>query len=444
MDITPPIGFRMSGYFYERFSTAIHNPLQAKVIVFQQGHSRFAWAFCDLVGVPAKTSALARDAAEAMTGIPSANILIAATHTHTGPLYFGPLRDFFHAQAVERTTVDEREPTDYAAELADKLAGAITIAAEDAAQTEVFVNVVPQDGLSFNRRYVMKDGSVATNPGKLNPNVERAAGPTDNDLTLLQFRRSSRPIGGLTVFALHLDTTGGTEFSADFPYYLERDLRERYGPEYRSLFAIGPCGDVNHFDISQDRRQKGQDEAERIGSTIAATAIAALQSPTPIADPILAACSLTIKVPLQRYTFAEFAEARASLPKVGTREMPMLEQVAAVKKVGIDDYGVVDLPMEVQAFQLSSSVAAVALPGELFAELGLAIKRRSPYATTLVFELCNDYPGYIPTRRAFAEGGYEPANSKLEPGGGERLVDAAVALLKALKAGDGSMRTGAQ
>ncbi|HMO83936.1 MAG TPA: hypothetical protein PKC18_03350, partial [Lacipirellulaceae bacterium] len=214
--------------------------------------------------------------------------------------------------------------------------------------------------------------------------------------------------------------------------------------EYRSLFAIGPCGDVNHFDISQDRRQKGQDEAERIGSTIAATAIAALQSPTPIADPILAACSLTIKVPLQRYTFAEFAEARASLPKVGTREMPMLEQVAAVKKVGIDDYGVVDLPMEVQAFQLSSSVAAVALPGELFAELGLAIKRRSPYATTLVFELCNDYPGYIPTRRAFAEGGYEPANSKLEPGGGERLVDAAVALLKALKAGDGSMRTGAQ
>ncbi|HMO84370.1 MAG TPA: hypothetical protein PKC18_05535, partial [Lacipirellulaceae bacterium] len=167
MDITPPIGFRMSGYFYERFSTAIHNPLQAKVIVFQQGHSRFAWAFCDLVGVPAKTSALARDAAEAMTGIPSANILIAATHTHTGPLYFGPLRDFFHAQAVERTTVDEREPTDYAAELADKLAGAITIAAEDAAQTEVFVNVVPQDGLSFNRRYVMKDGSVATNPGKL-------------------------------------------------------------------------------------------------------------------------------------------------------------------------------------------------------------------------------------------------------------------------------------
>jgi hypothetical protein len=54
----------------------------------------------------------------------------------------------------------------------------------------------------------------------------------------------------------------------------------------------------------------------------------------------------------------------------------------------------------------------------------------------LVFELSNDYPGYIPTRRAFAEGGYEPANSKIAPGGGEQLVDAAVGLLQQLKGGE--------
>ena len=85
--------------------------------------------------------------------------------------------------------------------------------------------------------------------------------------------------------------------------------------------------------------------------------------------------------------------------------------------------------MDVQAFCLSDSVALVALPGELFIELGLAIKQRSPFPTTLVVELSNDYPGYIPTKRGFVEGSYEPTNSRIESGEGETLVDAASDLL---------------
>lgn len=436
VDVTPPIGYRMSGYFYERFSTALHNPLQAKAIVFQQGEERFAWVFCDLLGVPATVSSKVRDAAAAKTGIPRENIFIAATHCHTGPLYFGPLRDYFHAQAIERTGKDEHEATDYVGELTSKLTELIITAAAATKPTELALTVVPQPGLSFNRRYVLKDGSVATNPGKLNPNIVRPVGPTDVDLSLLQFRRDSKPVAGLSLFALHLDTTGGTDYAADFPFFIERDLRAAFGPEYRSIFGIGTCGDVNHFDVSHDRPQKGHDESERIGATIAATAVAALQSAAPLANPDFAVAAATIDVPLQQYAPAEVAAARASLPKVGTREMPMLDQVSAVKIVGIDDYGVKALPMDIQAFRLSDSVAAVALPGELFTELGLAIKQRSPFATTLVFELSNDYPGYIPTRRAFAEGGYEPANSKIAPGGGEQLVDAAVGLLQQLKGGE--------
>ena len=436
VDVTPPIGHRMSGYFYERFSTGVHNPLQAKAIVFRQGDERFAWVFCDLLGVPSTVSSVVRNSAAAETGIPRQNIFIAATHTHTGPLYFGPLRDFFHAQTIKLTGKDEHEATDYARELTGKLTELIAAAAAATKPTELSLAVVPQPGLAFNRRYFLKDGSVATNPGKLNPNIARPAGPTDVDLSLLHFRRQAKPVACLSLFALHLDTTGGADYAADFPFYLERDLRAAFGSEYRSIFGIGTCGDVNHFDVSHDRPQKGHEESERIGATIAATAVAALQSPAPLANPDFAAAAATIDVPLQAYAPAEVAAARASLPKVGTREMPMLDQVSAVKIVGIDDYGVKALPMDVQAFRLSDTVAAVALPGELFAELGLAIKQRSPFATTLVFELSNDYPGYIPTRRAFAEGGYEPANSKIAPGGGEQLVDTAVALLHQLKGGE--------
>lgn len=444
VDVTPPVGYRLSGYFYERFSTAVHDPLQAKAIVFRQGEQQFAWVFCDLIGIPSTLSSAVRDAAAAQTGISRQNIFIAATHCHTGPLYFGPLRDYFHARAIQRAGSDEHEAIDYAGELTAKLTELIVAATADVKPTELSIAVVPQPGLSFNRRYFLQDGSVATNPGKLNPNIDRPAGPVDVELGLLRFRRDSKPIAGLSLFALHLDTTGGTEYAADFPFFIERDLRATFDAEYLSIFGIGACGDVNHLDVSHDQPQKGHEEAERIGATIAATALNALKLATTMADPDFAVAAVTTNVPLQEYTDAEVAAARADLSKVGTREMPMLDQVSAVKIVGIDDYGVKALPMDVQAFRLSDSVAAVALPGELFAELGLAIKQRSPFETTLVFELSNDCPGYIPTRRAFAEGGYEPANSKIAPGGGEQLVDVAVGLLNELKREEGASASAAR
>jgi hypothetical protein len=88
--------------------------------------------------------------------------------------------------------------------------------------------------------------------------------------------------------------------------------------------------------------------------------------------------------------------------------------------------------MEVQVFRLSPDVAVVGLPGEVFVDLGLAIRKASPFAVTLVIELCNDAPGYIPTRKAFAEGSYETVNSIIAPGGGELLAEAAERLLKDL------------
>ena len=151
-----------------------------------------------------------------------------------------------------------------------------------------------------------------------------------------------------------------------------------------------------------------------------------------IAAPALAVRSETLEVPLQTYTPEQLAKAREDMQKIGTRQIPFLQEVAAYKVLGLELRGGRTMPLEVQVFRLSRDVAVVCLPGEVFVELGLAIKQASPFATTLVVELSNDCPEYVPTRKAFTEGSYETVNSRIAPGGGERLVEAAVRLLKAL------------
>lgn len=91
------------------------------------------------------------------------------------------------------------------------------------------------------------------------------------------------------------------------------------------------------------------------------------------------------------------------------------------------------IPLEVQTFQIHEDLAVVGLPGEVFVELGLAIKKASPYKHTIVIELTNAHIAYVPTKAAFSRGGYETINSRLAPGGGEMMVESAVRLLKEMK-----------
>ncbi|HTU91239.1 MAG TPA: neutral/alkaline non-lysosomal ceramidase N-terminal domain-containing protein [Gemmataceae bacterium] len=432
VDITPPLGYRMAGYFVERFNTGTHDPLQAKALVLRQGDERAALVLCDLVGISRDVSDRAREQAAKKTGIPAANILISATHSHTGPLYMGALRRYFHDRAIAAKGEDAHEKIDYAAVLAAKIAEAIDKAANAVQPVALSAGAARQEGLSFNRRFHMKDGTVQFNPGKLNPNIVRPAGPIDPDVGLLRFRAGDKDLALLTVFALHLDTVGGTEYSADYPFHLERKLRSVLGGEGVSLFAAGTCGDINHIDVSKKDPQKGQLEAGRIGATLGDTVRAALPKLNPVPSPRLAARRAFVPAPLQKYDADAIARARKDMAKIGTRALSFLKQVEAYKIVSLQILPRDALPMEVQVFRLSDDVAVVGLPGEIFVELGLAIKKASPFPVTLVVELCNDAPGYVPTVKAFKEGSYETVNSRIQPGGGEKLVEAATRLLKEL------------
>ncbi len=171
--------------------------------------------------------------------------------------------------------------------------------------------------------------------------------------------------------------------------------------------------------------------------------------------PQLIVKSSTIHLPLQSADQDEVAWAVSILEKARKKEpVDFLDHVTAHKKVLLDGVrhkepfvktadhitwglsrslsGIGDhIPVDITVFALGEDVAIVCLPGEVFVDLGLAIKRNSPFRTTLLLELSNQVETiYVPTRAAYAGGSYEVTNSATQPGSGELLVESALKLLK--------------
>ncbi|MHC1767139.1 MAG: neutral/alkaline non-lysosomal ceramidase N-terminal domain-containing protein [Verrucomicrobiia bacterium] len=439
-DITPPIGWRRAGGYTELVSTGVHDPLFAKAIVLSQGTTSVAFVGSDLCSVPRELTDRARKRASQKTGIPSANIVITATHTHGAPEYYGPLRDVLHARALKESGgQDPHEPLDYQGRLVERWVEVIVKAHAARRPAKLSVVVPQQQGLAFNRRFLMKDGSTGWNPGKLNTSIFRPLGPTDPDLPFVLMRdaASGQPLGSLTVFAMHTAIYGGAPFGACYPGHLQTQLRQRLGvPEFISLFGEGCAGDVNHVDVSSRDPQDSKTYPLFVGEKLAATIHSALPLARPIAEGQLAMRSLTIQSPVKPITATEYAAAKKLMESLDHGQAPFLTVVDAWRKMFQHEYWEMHggkLPQEVQAVRLDRDTAIVTLPHEVLVELGLAIKSASPFRTTIVISLANDLDFYIPTRRAFEEGHYEPTTCPLEPGCGELLVQAAVRLLNELK-----------
>jgi hypothetical protein len=435
IDITPPVGFRMAGYFDERFSTGVHDPLKAKAMVLQQGGRQIALVFCDLIGLSLDISRPARERASGLTGIPVTNIIIAATHSHTGPLFDDVRGDYFHKEAIKKYGKDTHEVIDLPEFLRDRLVKVIVAAKANLRPSELEAGIATQKGISFNRRYLMKDGTLRTNPGLRNPKVIGPAGPIDPDVGILLVKHIGQPepVGGLTVFAMHADTTSGTLFSADYPYGLQQTLRETFGGNYISAFAAGTSGNINHVDTSKPpgTRVNGADIAFQLGTTLGKTVLADVPDLTPIDHPDLGSRSETLMLPLQKVTPRDIAEAQVVLPRMADPHVDFFEKVRATTVLDLAHRPKI-YPMEVQVFRLDKETAIVCLPAEIFVEFGLAIKAASPFKRTMVIEISNDRPSYVPTLKAFPQGGYEVMNSRVAPGGGEKMTEAAIKMLNEL------------
>lgn len=410
------------------------DPVYAKAIVFRQGKKQVALVIVDLIGLNGQPYDDALKLIEQKCGIPAGNICLSATHTHSNP--------------------------EAPADLAEKIATAVIQAQAQVKPTKLFMGKGYRDDLSFNRRFLMRDGTVMMNPGELNPDIVRPVGPIDPEIGIISFRNAenSRPYASLTSFAVHCCTTSGMnkpeDRKADYPYWLEQSLCAEYGQDFISVFGEATCEDLNHFDVNRPNHNRNVIRGQFMLTDYVPRKTTATPTPNDpkyigesLADeikkqmsglkediPDLGVRKEVIEVPLGMYSDMDMEWVKNTDEKSVTwltqfriKRIKLLEKLRS-------KYGE-NIPVTIQVFRLGKETAVVALPGQVFVEFGLAIKKASPFANTMVIELANerDYIAIIPLRKSYCEGHFEIIDSVIECGGGEMMTDAAIRLLKELK-----------
>ncbi|UCF36433.1 MAG: neutral/alkaline non-lysosomal ceramidase N-terminal domain-containing protein [Acidobacteriota bacterium] len=430
--ITPDVGVPMAGYYHERGAEGTLDDLFAKAVVFDDGASRAALVTLDLISVTKEVTTAARSRVEELTGIQANGLMICATHAHTGPE--------LASRGSRSQPIGGSNPK--VVRYTEQLPGLIAQAVEDAVanlqsvQIEVAQGVC--EGLTFNRRFFMRDGTVGWNPGKLNPEINLEAGKTDPAVGILVAYKStekdpSNILSTLVNFAMHPDTVGGARYSADWPGALARILSSYHGSGHHTQVTNGTSGNLNHLDVRWAMAQKGTEEAHRIGVLLGAEVLRAYKDLQPVAARQLRTASRSVLLPIPEVSEAEVEQARRDVATA--TDQNRVDFMRLVKGHQLLDVAAREgrpIEVEVQVITLGNEIAWVALPGEVFVELGLAIKLRSPFRYTFPVSLANENIGYIPDRRSYAEGNYEPVSARCAAGSGELLVDAAVDLLAEL------------
>src|SRR5262245_56408802 len=342
--ITPPTGTPLSGYYEQRGSTGALDDIYSKAMVIEQGGVKVAIVVCDLLTIPRQTVVAARKLIEERTGIPGSNVMISATHQHTGPVV---------ARESARDQLDggaSEAGLRYTESLPALIARSVVEANQKLAPARLSASIGREEKISFNRRFWMRDGTVSWNPRKQNPDIVKPAGPIDPDVGVLYFETpQSKPLVTFVNFALHPDTTGGTNISADYPGALARSLTEYKGPEMLTVFANGACGNINHRNVNWDDPQKGAGEARRIGTVLAGAVFKAWYSLEPVNKDLLRVRSKTVQFPLPKITPDDIAKANDVAQRLSEPGTAFMEKVKAFQVLDVAAREGKPLEVEIQA-----------------------------------------------------------------------------------------------
>lgn len=445
VDITPRLGTGLAGFFGFRASAHVHDPLRVKCIVLDNGQERVAIAVCDLIALAREQADEARHLINGHTGIPMTHILLAAVHTHSGP-------------PVGVGLFQVEPDKEYLQGLATRISDGVRCAVNNLQPARIGWGYGYEDSVVFNRRYYMKPGTmppnpfggidkVKMNPGVRNPDVIGPAGPIDPQIGLLSIQYDDgRPMALLGNYALHY--VGGNpplDISADyFGMWGEEMARmagvargepDRERPAFLAILTNGCSGDINNIDVSRASKQPyPYHQMRKVARIVAAESYKAWQRIEHCDWVPLGAREMALSLGVRKPSPADLDEARRKLAGAGS-ELKELPQIYAREAVLMEDWPET-VQCIVQALRIGE-LGIVTFPGEAFCELGLAVKKASPFETTLCIELANGYHGYIPTAEAHEAGGYETwraRSSFLERQAAPRMVAAGVEMLKALAA----------
>ncbi len=424
VNITPPLGVPLAGYYHERGSDSVHDDLYAHAIVMEKDGVKAALISLDLITTRRTFVEQAREFIAAATAIPADHVMISATHAHTGPI----LPESTESRSQQRS---QKGAQQYVAELPQRIAQAVKEADRALSPARASAAIGREETIAFNRRFHMTDGSVGWNPGKLNPNIIKPAGPIDSELPFVHFASpDDTPIATYVNYAVHLDNVGGLQISADLPFSLSQTLASVLGSEAVTVYVTGAAGDINHVNVNWSQAQKGHQNAARMGVILAGEVLRRWPVLKEVQGPLLAR-SETVSLSIPPVSPEEVVEAEKIIQttKDDTRAN-FMRLVQAHKIVDLAAREGKPFEVEVQVITLGKDLAWVALPGEIFVQLGLDLKMDSPFDQTMIAELANGSIGYIPNVRAYPQGNYEVVSARCSPGSGEKLVETAIRLLK--------------
>lgn len=433
--ITPPIGVPLSGYFVAegRTETArdVHDDLYARALVLSDGHSAVAIVTTDLIALGDEELSMVRGEVQQKAGIASEHLILACTHTHSGPIVhpFPPV-EIVPGQADE----------DYFRLLPRLIGSAVAMAAQrmrpariGAGKGESYINI--------NRRERLPDGTLrglpflGRNPGGIH----------DREVGVLRVddAQTGKALAVLLSYACHPVVLGpNLEISADYVGYAVNFLEESLGPGTVALFANGAQGDMNAI-----VHPGTYEDAQRLGVTLGAEALKVALSTPAHSDARITTGTLRVELPLnpaaapdQQRAYIEFLQQEhARFTREGDArrvwDIEMRLNVAHYRLYARERTLQPCIPAEITAFGIKGdhvSIGLVSEPAELFCEYGIKARQHSPFATTLVLGLANGFISYVPTPEVYTEGGYECEATQVAPEAGEQLCQTMIDALNAV------------
>ncbi len=428
IDITPPFGNDLSGYYERRLADGTLDPLYLNAVALTVGEETVILMAADYIGIKLDHAAKIRELIRERTGVPTDHILIAALHQHTSPCLADP--------EARSTALRDKVFIDV---LYRRFADAAVMALDDRAEAEMSVGARDvAEPIAFVRRYFTKEAGVVTNPSSKFTLTGRCA-EADNTMRLVRFARNGKNDIAILNFSTHPDVIGGTKWSADWPGFARRFLEEDIAGT-SCLFFTGCQGDSNHNDYFKPREErlhgKRYEHSAYMGRMVADAAVGVWNEMTPAADDSIFAESRIIynrtntegvekydecvkwvkdykegKIPADSYTMAD----RAFCYRVAAlREQPVFRPVP-ISVIGV------------------GRVVFVGFGGEAFTSYGKIMRELCPEKFVVSVVCANGYEGYLPTAEAFGQGGYEACSSFFMPTLEDEIVEAAKEMLEKLK-----------
>ncbi len=412
-DITPPIGTQIIGWLAVVVSQRALDPLYARAAVFETDNGRIGFIQLDTLSIRWRQVQAIRERISAQFGFPGENVMIAATHNHAGPAVMN--------------CGDARRDDAYLETLTEKVVGVFGRALESLQEAQIGFGSLNEFDLSYNRRVIMRDGTVKCQHSFDDPNALCMEGTIDPEVATLAARRPNGEwLGCLINFACHPTHHGSDgSLSAGFPGALAREMKARGCPV--TLFLNGAAGNIIFFDVTHNHRGHSKEE---IGARLAADAARVMGYMSFRRSMRAASAARTISLPFRDPTEEEIrGTARGAQrfvdPAIYDREIPrVLERIRARGQE----------KAQVQAMALDE-ITFVAVPAEYFVEFGLRLKEQGYPRRILMVTHANGMVGYVPHREAFLRGGYETTfagSSRLAPEAGDRIADCALALTREL------------